>query len=143
GRGPSPPLPVADRARRGSRGAAGQRSPVTPSQSTAVVHRRATGRAARARARSPEGSMTPLRPADIGTGRLGRISATPAAESPAIELVAVVDVDAEARDRVAAEVGTPGVADYRQLLGSIEGAAVATPTVHLYQVARVLLSAGL
>lgn len=86
--------------------------------------------------------MTPLRTAVIGTGHLGRIHAKLAAESPAIELVAVVDLNAQTRDRVAADVGTRGVADYRELLGTIEGAVVATPTVHHFQVASDLLNAG-
>lgn len=87
--------------------------------------------------------MKPLRTAVIGTGHLGRIHARLAAESPHIDLVAVVDVNAEARDRVAAEVGTRGVADYRELKGQIEGAIVATPTIHHYRVVKELLSAGI
>ncbi len=87
--------------------------------------------------------MTPLRTAVIGTGHLGRIHAKLAAEAPHIDLVAIVDVAQEARDRVAGEFNTRGVADYRDLIGSIEGAIVATPTVHHFDVASDLLRAGI
>lgn len=87
--------------------------------------------------------MIPLRTAVIGTGHLGRIHAKLAAEAPHIDLVAIVDVSEEARNRVASEFGTRPVADYRQLLGEIEGAIVATPTVHHFQVASDLLKAGI
>jgi predicted dehydrogenase len=86
--------------------------------------------------------MNRLRTAVIGTGHLGRIHAKLAAESSAVELVAVVDVNAETRDRVAAEFKVPGVADYRQLVDTIEGAIIATPTVHHFKVASELLRAG-
>lgn len=86
--------------------------------------------------------MIPVRIAVIGTGHLGRIHARLAAEQPHINLVAVVDVDPETRERVAQEAGTQAVADYRELLGQIEAAIVATPTIYHHQVVKELLEAG-
>ncbi len=86
--------------------------------------------------------MNPLRTAVIGTGHLGRIHARLAAEAAHIDLVAIVDVSREARERVAEETGCRAVADYRELVGDIEAAVVATPTVHHHQVAKGLLTAG-
>ncbi|WP_442481591.1 Gfo/Idh/MocA family protein [Aeoliella sp. SH292] len=87
--------------------------------------------------------MKPLRTAIIGTGHLGRIHARLAAEAPHIDLVAIVDVVKEARERVAEETKTRAVADYRELFGEIEAAIVATPTVYHYQVVKDLLEAGI
>lgn len=86
--------------------------------------------------------MTPLRTAVIGTGHLGRIHARLAAEAPHIELVAIVDVSPEARERVAQETGCRAVADYRELIGQIEAAIVATPTIYHHAVVKDLLEAG-
>ena len=87
--------------------------------------------------------MTPLRTAVIGTGHLGRIHARLAAEAPHIDLVAIVDVAEEARESVAEETGTRAVADYRELLGQIEAAIVATPTIYHHSVVKELLNAGI
>lgn len=90
--------------------------------------------------------MKPLRTAVIGTGHLGRIHARLAGEAPHIDLVAVVDTNAEARERVAGDCNTQGVADYRELLGieenQIEAAIVATPTIYHHAVVKELLEAG-
>lgn len=86
--------------------------------------------------------MLPLRTAVIGTGHLGRIHARLAAEAPHIDLVAIVDVNQEARERVAEETGCRAVADYREVLGEIEAAIVATPTVYHHRVVKDLLNAG-
>lgn len=86
--------------------------------------------------------MKPIRLAVVGTGHLGRIHARLAAQAPHIELAAIVDVSADARRRVAGEVGVRGVADYRDLVGDIEAAIVATPTIYHHQVVKDLLEAG-
>ncbi len=86
--------------------------------------------------------MTPLRTAVIGAGHLGRIHARLAAETPHIDLVAIVDVSDEARQQVATETGARPVADYREINGQIEAAIVATPTVYHHQVVKALLESG-
>jgi predicted dehydrogenase len=86
--------------------------------------------------------MSPLRVAVIGVGHLGRIHARIAAGLEGIDLVAVVDPVEEVRSRVAEEAHTRPVADYRELIGEIEAAIVATPTVTHRAIGRELLEGG-
>ena len=62
--------------------------------------------------------MQKLKAAVIGAGYLGRFHAQKYAALPNATLVGIVDVAAEARERVAAELGTEAFADYRALLGT-------------------------
>ncbi len=87
--------------------------------------------------------MTPLRVAVIGAGHLGRIHARIAAGLDDIELVAVADPVAACRDAAAAESKTESVADYRELIGEIDAAIVATPTNTHHTVGIELLSSGI
>ena len=87
--------------------------------------------------------MSPLRVAVIGVGHLGRIHARLAAGLEELDLVAVVDPVKETRERVAEEVGTRPVADYRELVGEIEAAIVATPTVTHREIGCELLNSGI
>lgn len=86
--------------------------------------------------------MSHLKLAVIGAGHLGRIHARLASALPTIELVAVVDPIAAAREAVAGEFAAQAVADYRQLYGKIDAAVVATPTFLHHQVGMDLLQAG-
>ncbi len=86
--------------------------------------------------------MTPLKLAVIGAGHLGRIHARLASELEEVELVAVADLDETARTTVAEEVGAEPVADYHDLIGRIDAAVIATPTVVHCEVACALLSHG-
>ncbi|MGI9428213.1 MAG: Gfo/Idh/MocA family protein [Bythopirellula sp.] len=87
--------------------------------------------------------MSKLRLAVVGTGHLGRIHARIAAGLENINLVAVVDPDAENRARVAGETGVAAFADSRDLFGLADAAVVATPTATHANVARELLLGGL
>jgi predicted dehydrogenase len=87
--------------------------------------------------------QTPLRLAVIGTGHLGRIHARLAAGLSSARLVAVVDSCDKAREAVATEIGTRGVADHRDLIGEIDAAIVATPTSTHSKVASELMQAGI
>jgi predicted dehydrogenase len=78
----------------------------------------------------------------IGTGHLGRIHARLAAGLPEIDLVAVADPVEASRNSVAKEAGTRPVADYRELIGDIEGAIIATPTTCHHEIGLELLNAG-
>lgn len=86
--------------------------------------------------------MNPLRVAVIGAGHLGRIHARIAAALEDIELVAVADPVEAARCSVAQEAHTRAVADYRELVGEIEAAIVATPTSHHHEIGMELLGCG-
>ena len=87
--------------------------------------------------------MSRVRLAVIGVGHLGRIHARLARSLAAAELVAVVDPLAKAREQVAAELGVPALADYRELLGKIDAAVIAAPTRQHHAVAAELLSRGI
>ena len=86
--------------------------------------------------------MNALRVAVVGAGHLGRIHARIAAGLDEIVLVAVADPLESARMSVAQEARTQAVADYRQLIGSIDAAILATPTRSHHAVGMELLSAG-
>jgi predicted dehydrogenase len=86
--------------------------------------------------------MQKIRTAVIGVGYLGRFHAQKYAQAPGCELVAVVDERAEARDAVAAELGTRAMSDYRELLGSVDAVSVVTPTPAHFPIARDFLRAG-
>jgi predicted dehydrogenase len=83
-----------------------------------------------------------LRLAVVGVGHLGRIHARLAAKLPEIELTAVVDPRPDACAAVAAETGARPVAEYRDLLGEIDAAVVATPTFTHHRVAGDLIRGG-
>jgi predicted dehydrogenase len=73
---------------------------------------------------------------------LGRIHARLAAGLEEIELVAVADPVEAARNSVAQEANTRAVADYRELVGEIEAAIVATPTTYHHAIGMELLGCG-
>ncbi len=86
--------------------------------------------------------MTRLRCAVIGAGYLGRFHAQKYAGLADCELVGVADPSLEARERLRAELGVPGFADHRELLGRTDAVSVATPTILHHAVARDFLEAG-
>jgi predicted dehydrogenase len=73
---------------------------------------------------------------------LGRIHARIAAGLDDLELAAVVDPDKRARQSVAREAKTRAVEDFRELIGEIDAAVVATPTSTHHTIGMELLAAG-
>jgi predicted dehydrogenase len=86
--------------------------------------------------------VNPLRVAVIGAGHLGRIHARLAATLEDIELVAVVDSVEAARTNVAQEINSRPVANFREVVGEIEAAIVATPTTSHHAIGMELLRCG-
>jgi predicted dehydrogenase len=86
--------------------------------------------------------MQKIRVAVIGVGYLGRFHAQKYAQAPGCELVAVVDERAEARNAVAAELGTRALGDYRELLGQVDAVSVVTPTPAHFAISRDFLAQG-
>jgi predicted dehydrogenase len=86
--------------------------------------------------------MKKIRAAVIGVGYLGRFHAQKYAALPDCELVAVVDADTEVANRVAAEIGTRPLGDYRQLFGEVDAVSVVTPTQSHAEIAAGLLRSG-
>ena len=83
-----------------------------------------------------------MRTAVVGVGYLGRFHAQKYASLPNSHLVGVADPSAEARSRVAAELGVAAYADYRELLGHVDAVSVVTPTPMHFEVAKNFLDAG-
>jgi predicted dehydrogenase len=86
--------------------------------------------------------MQKIRAAVVGVGYLGRFHAQKYAQATQCELVAVCDARQEAREKVAAELGTRALTDYRELLGSVDAVSVVTPTPAHFSIARDFLVAG-
>lgn len=83
-----------------------------------------------------------MRTAVIGVGYLGRFHAQKYAALERSELVAVVDVSAENRERLTGELGVPALADYRELLGGVDAVSIATPTPLHFEIASAFLESG-
>jgi predicted dehydrogenase len=83
-----------------------------------------------------------LRTAVIGVGYLGRFHAQKYAQLPRSRLVAVVDANADAAARVAAELGVRSCTDYRELLGHVDAVSLAVPTPLHHAIGRALLERG-
>lgn len=83
-----------------------------------------------------------LRTAVIGVGYLGKFHARKFAETPGSELVAVVDIDDEVRERVATDLGVDAIGDYRQLIGAVDAVSVAVPTSEHFDIAEAFLDSG-
>jgi predicted dehydrogenase len=84
---------------------------------------------------------TLMRTAVVGVGYLGRFHAQKYKSLPNSELVGIAD-PAPACAQVAAELGVPGHADYRELLGRVDAVSIVTPTPLHFPVALAFLEAG-
>ncbi len=83
-----------------------------------------------------------IKTAVIGAGSFGRNHVRVVSENPEAQLAYVVDAD-PARAREYAEAhGAKGTADYRELIGNIDAAIVAVPTVAHAEIGCALLNAG-
>ncbi|MSR57345.1 MAG: Gfo/Idh/MocA family oxidoreductase [Planctomycetaceae bacterium] len=87
--------------------------------------------------------MTSLRMGVVGTGALGRHHARILAEMADVELTAVADVNAVVGAEVAQRCHTEWVADYRDLVGRVDGVVVAVPTQGHFAVAGEFLRNGI
>jgi predicted dehydrogenase len=70
----------------------------------------------------------PMRVAVVGVGYLGAFHAEKYASMREVDLVAVVDTDAERARTVAARCGTEGLTDHRALLGRVDCVSLAVPS---------------
>jgi len=86
--------------------------------------------------------MKKIRAAVVGVGYLGRFHAQKYAALPECEPTAVVDIDTEVGSRVAAELGTRALSDYRELCGQVDAVSVVTPTDSHAEIATALLRTG-
>lgn len=87
--------------------------------------------------------VAPLRTAVIGVGYLGRFHAQKYAQIAGSTLVGVVDANAEACAKVATELGTKAVHDYRELFGAVDAVSLAVPTPLHHAIGCELLRNGI
>jgi predicted dehydrogenase len=78
----------------------------------------------------------------IGVGHLGRHHARVYGEMGACELVGIHDTDADRAAAVAREFGTVAIEELPDLIGRIDAASIAVPTVQHHDIARACLEAG-
>ncbi|KAF0220709.1 MAG: oxidoreductase Gfo/Idh/MocA [Geobacteraceae bacterium] len=86
--------------------------------------------------------MKKIRTAVIGVGYLGQFHAEKYAVLPASELVAVVDVDRQRGEEVAAKVGALAFNDYREILDKVDAVSIVVPTQYHHEVAKAFLEQG-
>jgi predicted dehydrogenase len=83
-----------------------------------------------------------IKTAVIGVGHFGRRHAEKYAALPACELVAVVDLDEQRAAKLAGELGTASLRDYRELLGKVEAVSIVVPTIAHFEVAQFFIENG-
>ncbi len=86
--------------------------------------------------------MKKLKCAVIGVGYLGKFHAEKYASLDQCELIAVVDSDPAAADKVAEKNQTVAYTDYQNLLGQVDAVSIVVPTSLHHQVAKDFLNAG-
>ncbi len=87
--------------------------------------------------------MAIIRVAVVGVGYLGRHHARIYAGLPGVELIGVVDADAQRAQTVAAEFGCFAASDVIALFGKVDAVSVAVPTALHHPVASALLENGI
>jgi predicted dehydrogenase len=87
--------------------------------------------------------VKPLRLAVVGAGRLGTFHARLAADQENVELAAIVDPVASARDKLAAELGTTPAARIEDIVDQVDAVIVAAPTTLHHSIGKTLLERGI
>jgi len=83
-----------------------------------------------------------LKAAVIGAGAFGRHHASKYRGLKGVELVAIADPSAEVRRSALSTHGVPGVADWRELLGTVDMVSVASPATTHSAICRAFLNSG-
>ncbi len=86
--------------------------------------------------------MSPIRIGVVGVGHLGKIHARLLCTQPDAQLAAVADVSPANLEFATRTHGVPGLTDYRELLGKVDGVCIAVPTEHHRAVAGFFLAHG-
>jgi predicted dehydrogenase len=87
--------------------------------------------------------MHELRAAVVGVGHLGALHARKYANLGGVKLCYVTDLDPQRAREVAAKTGAVALPDHRSLVGKVELASVAVPSLAHYAIARDLMLAGI
>ncbi len=87
--------------------------------------------------------MSPLRLAVVGAGHMGSHHARILSEMKGIELVAVVDPDVERARRAASMYGSKACQSLEEVVGHIDAATIAAPSMLHAEIASFLLDEGI
>ncbi len=83
-----------------------------------------------------------LRVGVVGVGYLGKFHARIYSHMPDVELVGVVDIDADTASAIAKQFDCAAYSDARQLLGKVDAVSIVVPTVSHLAVAEPFLKDG-
>jgi predicted dehydrogenase len=84
-----------------------------------------------------------MRAGVVGAGHMGQYHLLVYAELWDVDLVGLVDVDAELVARLAAQYDCQGFTDHRELFGKVDVVSIAVPTPLHFELAREFLQAGI
>jgi len=87
--------------------------------------------------------MHELRAAVVGVGRLGALHARKYANLAGVRLCFVADINSERARAVAAETGAVALSDHRAVVGKVDVATVAAPSLEHFTIARDLMLGGI
>ncbi len=90
----------------------------------------------------PQAAARPLRTAVIGVGYLGRFHAQKYAQLPDVQLMGVVDANADAARRVAAELQVEAYTNSLEVLDRVDAVSIAVPTPLHFEIGRAALERG-
>ncbi|CAN5513002.1 Gfo/Idh/MocA family oxidoreductase [soil metagenome] len=83
-----------------------------------------------------------LRMAVVGVGHLGQHHARILSQNPDVDLVGVVDNNADQAAAIATKLGTKPFTDHEELLDQVDAVSIVTPTIYHHRVAAEFLRAG-
>lgn len=86
--------------------------------------------------------MSKLRVAVIGTGYLGEFHAQKYAQLDEVYLEAVVDTHSERCQKIATDLETKAVSDYKMLIGKVDAVSIVTPTSTHFEIGEFFLKHG-
>jgi predicted dehydrogenase len=79
----------------------------------------------------------------IGAGYLGQYHAEKYRSMEKVDLVGVVDIDADRARDIAGRNQTLAFTDYKSLIGKVDAVSIVTPTPLHYEIGRTMLAAGI
>ncbi len=79
----------------------------------------------------------------IGAGYLGQFHAEKYAQMEGVDLVGIVDVDADRAAEIAQRNKTQACADFRDLIGRVDAVSIVTPTPLHFTIGKAMLEAGI
>jgi predicted dehydrogenase len=87
-------------------------------------------------------AAAPLRVGVVGVGRWGRNHVRVYSQLPGARLTAVVSPELDVARELGRAWGVPAFAHHGELIGRVDAASIAAPTLHHFAIARDLLEAG-